>query len=117
MSPSSAASSVSSRSPISSGEGRGIGSAGSISSRRYRRRPVAAGMSLPMITFSLRPSSLSVLPSRAASVSTLVVSWNEAAERKESVASEAFVIPRMTSVYSGCAFFAFFSSAPSRASS
>jgi len=38
-----------------------------------------------------------------------VVSWNEAAERNESVASEAFVIPRMTSVYSGGAFFAFFS--------
>jgi hypothetical protein len=27
----------------------------------------------------------------------LVVSWKEAAERKDSVASDAFVIPRMTS--------------------
>ena len=36
------------------------------------------------------------MPSRAASVSTLVVSWKEAAERKDSVASEALVIPRIT---------------------
>ena len=54
-------------------------------------------MSLPMMTFSLRPRSSSTLPSRAASVSTLVVSWNEAAERKLSVASEALVMPRMIS--------------------
>ena len=32
----------------------------------------------------------------AASVSTLVVSWNDAAESHESVASEAFVIPSRT---------------------
>ena len=32
----------------------------------------------------------------AASVSTLVVSWKEAAERNDSVASEALVIPRIT---------------------
>ena len=32
----------------------------------------------------------------AASVSTFVVSWKEAAERKLSVASDALVIPRMT---------------------
>ena len=31
-----------------------------------------------------------------ASVSTLVVSWKDAAERKDSVASDAFVIPRIT---------------------
>ena len=37
------------------------------------------------------------MPSRAASVSTFVVSWKEAAERKDSVASEALVIPRITS--------------------
>ena len=55
--------------------------------------PVPEGRSLPMITFSLRPRSGSALPLIAASVRTLVVSWKDAAERKESVASEAFVIP------------------------
>ena len=59
--------------------------------------PVAAGISLPMMTFSLSPTRRSRLPSRAASVRTFVVSWKEAAERKDSVASEAFVMPRMTS--------------------
>ena len=54
-----------------------------------------------MITFSLRPARRSILPSSAASVSTLVVSWKEAAERKESVASDALVMPRMIS--SACA--------------
>ena len=49
-----------------------------------------------MITFSFRPIRRSRLPSRAASVSTLVVSWKEAADRKDSVASEALVIPRIT---------------------
>ena len=55
--------------------------------------PVPAGMSLPMMTFSLRPMSGSTLPLMAASVRTRVVSWNDAAERKESVAREAFVMP------------------------
>src|SRR5690349_8958630 len=55
--------------------------------------PVPAGISLPMITFSLRPSSPSERPSIAASVSTRVVSWNDAADSHESVASDAFVIP------------------------
>ena len=50
-----------------------------------------------MITFSFSPSRRSILPSIAASVSTLVVSWKEAAERNESVFSDAFVIPRMSS--------------------
>jgi hypothetical protein len=36
------------------------------------------------------------LPSIEASVSTFVVSWKEAAERNDSVASEAFVIPRIS---------------------
>jgi len=49
------------------------------------------------MTFSFRPTRRSRLPSSAASVRTLVVSWKEAAERKDSVASEALVIPRMTS--------------------
>ena len=49
-----------------------------------------------MITFSFSPSRRSTLPSIAASVSTFVVSWKEAAERNDSVASEAFVIPRIS---------------------
>jgi len=48
------------------------------------------------MTFSLRPRRSSCLPLMAASVSTLVVSWNDAAEMKLSVDSEAFVIPRST---------------------
>ena len=85
----------------------GSGSAGSISIPRYFFRPVAAGISLPMITFSLRPSSRSILPSIAASVSTLVVSWNDAADRNDSVASDAFVIPRISGSNVACSFFAF----------
>ena len=46
-----------------------------------------------MITFSFRPSSPSERPAIAASVSTRVVSWKEAADSHESVASDAFVIP------------------------
>ena len=49
-----------------------------------------------MMTFSFKPSSRSTLPSIAASVSTFVVSWKEAAERNDSVASEALVIPRIS---------------------
>ncbi len=49
-----------------------------------------------MMTFSFSPSSRSTLPSIAASVSTFVVSWNDAAERNDSVASDAFVIPRIS---------------------
>jgi hypothetical protein len=56
-------------------------------------KPVPAGISRPMITFSLSPRSLSTLPAIAASVSTRVVSWNEAAEMKLSVDSEARVMP------------------------
>ena len=51
------------------------------------------------MTFSLRPSSVSALPLTAASVSTRVVSWKEAAEMKERVCSEALVMPSST----GCA--------------
>src|SRR5436853_285300 len=43
--------------------------------------PVPAGLSLPMMMFSLRPRSWSRLPSMAASVSTRVVSWRDAAVR------------------------------------
>ena len=60
---------------------------------RYSGMPVPAGISLPMMTFSLRPSRPSFWPSIAASVSTRVVSWKEAADSHESVASDAFVIP------------------------
>src|SRR5438093_800161 len=59
-------------------------------------RPVPAGMSLPMMTFSLSPSSRSFWPIVAASVRTRVVSWNDAAARKELVESDAFVTPRST---------------------
>ena len=50
-------------------------------------------MSLPMMMFSLRPSSPSLVDSMAASVSTRVVSWNDAADSHESVASDALVMP------------------------
>src|SRR5229473_2958118 len=64
-----------------------------VSIRLYLGRPVPAGIRRPIITFSLSPTSRSTLPLIAASVSTLVVSWNEAAEMKLSVESEALVIP------------------------
>ena len=46
-----------------------------------------------MMMFSLRPSSPSLRDSMAASVSTRVVSWNDAADSHESVASDALVMP------------------------
>jgi hypothetical protein len=46
-------------------------------------------MRRPTITFSLRPSSVSTLPWTAASVRTRVVSWNDAAEMKLRVCSDA----------------------------
>src|SRR5439155_579796 len=58
--------------------------------------PVPAGMSLPMMTFSFRPSSESDRAWIAASVSTRVVSWNDAADSHYSVASDAFVMPLLT---------------------
>ena len=48
------------------------------------------------------------MPSIDASVSTFVVSWKEAAERNDSVASDAFVIPRISGSNVACSFFAFF---------
>src|SRR6187431_2370338 len=56
---------------------------------RFCGAPVPAGISLPMMTFSLRPTRLSLAPLMAASVSTRVVSWNEAAARNEDVFSDA----------------------------
>ena len=58
--------------------------------------PVPTGISLPMITFSFRPTRGSILPLIAASVRTFVVSWKDAADMKELVASAAFVIPSIT---------------------
>ena len=55
--------------------------------------PVPAGINLPIITFSFNPINGSILPLIAASVRTLVVSWNEAADKKLSVARAALVIP------------------------
>ena len=49
-----------------------------------------------MMTFSLRPMSRSLAPLMAASVSTRVVSWKEAAARKLLVLSDALVTPSRT---------------------
>ena len=54
---------------------------------------VPAGTSLPTITFSFKPFKGSTLPLIAASVNTLVVSWNDAADINDSVCNEALVIP------------------------
>src|SRR4029453_18083589 len=70
------------------------GSSGTASMRLYLPTPVPAGISRPMMTFSLRPTRRSTLPLMAASVRTLVVSWNDAAEMKLSVDRLAFVMPR-----------------------
>ena len=52
-----------------------------------------------MITFSFRPARSSTRPLIAASVSTRVVSWNDAAESHDFCESDAFVTP----CSSGCA--------------
>ena len=61
--------------------------------RWYSRRPVPAGIRWPQMTFSFMPSSESDLPLMAASLSTLVVSWKEAADMKLEVCRAARVIP------------------------
>ena len=58
--------------------------------------PVPAGISLPIITFSFKPIKWSTLPLIVASVRTFVVSWNEAADKKESVSTEDLEIPNNT---------------------
>src|SRR5918997_4824999 len=68
-------------------------SGASVAMSRYSSMPVPAGMSLPMMMFSLSPLSPSLRLSMAASVSTRVVSWNDAADSHESVASDALVMP------------------------
>ena len=65
----------------------------------YTFNPVPAGINFPIITFSFSPINSSTLPFTAASVNTLVVSWNEAADKKLSVARDAFVIPSNTLLY------------------
>ena len=55
--------------------------------------PVPAGINLPNITFSFSPIRWSSFPFIAASVKTLVVSWNDAADKNESVSRDALVIP------------------------
>mgnify|MGYP001313901690 CR=1 FL=1 len=45
---------------------------------------------------SFKPDNLSIFPLIAASVKTLVVSWNEAADINEFVCNDAFVIPSRT---------------------
>src|SRR5690606_2540758 len=60
--------------------------------------PVPAGILCPTITFSFNPSKWSSFPATAASLSTFVVSWNEAAEINDLVCSEALVIPCNTGV-------------------
>ena len=47
----------------------------------------------PRMTFSFSPTRLSTLPARAASVSTLVVSWKLAAEMKLELCTAALVMP------------------------
>ena len=64
--------------------------------RRFMMAPVPAGIRRPTITFSLRPMRSSTRPDTAASVSTLVVSWNDAAEMKERVWRLALVMPWRT---------------------
>src|SRR3990172_1305876 len=56
--------------------------------------PVPAGIRCPMMMFSLSPSKSSLAPLMAASVSTRVVSWNDAAEMNDCVVSDALVIPK-----------------------
>ena len=70
----------------------------SIATSRYCFTPVPAGMRRPMMTFSFKPMSWSFLPRTAASVRTRVVFWNDAAERNDSVASDASVMPRRIQV-------------------
>src|SRR5881398_1904926 len=56
--------------------------------------PVPAGMRCPMMMFSFKPKRSSRAPRIAASVSTRVVSWNDAAEMNDCVVRLALVIPR-----------------------
>src|SRR5262249_34616172 len=68
----------------------------SLRAATFAGAPVPAGISLPMITFSFRPIRWSLAPLMAASVSTRVVSWKEAAARNDEGLSDAFVTPSRT---------------------
>ncbi len=50
-------------------------------------KPVPAGNNLPIITFSFRPFNSSIFPLIAASVKIFVVSWNDAADKNDSVSN------------------------------
>src|SRR5262245_46486310 len=90
-------------SPSGSPSSSSAGSSVTASMLLYLPTPVPAGISRPMMTFSLRPTRRSTLPLMAASVRTLVVSWNDAAEMKLSVDRLAFVMPRSSgSATAGC---------------
>lgn len=64
-------------------------------SKIYFPKPVPAGISFPIITFSFNPFNLSSLPSIEARIKTLEVSWKEAADKKESVVRATFEIPKI----------------------
>ena len=64
---------------------------------RSKSLPVPAGISLPMMTFSFKPSKWSTLLLTDASVKTRVVSWNDAADKNESVSTADLEILRLTS--------------------
>src|SRR5437773_1484463 len=68
----------------------------SLRAATFAGAPVPAGISLPMITFSFSPIRWSLAPLIAASVSTRVVSWKEAAARNDEVLRDALVTPRST---------------------
>src|SRR5262245_7633768 len=90
-------------SPSGSPSSSSAGSSVTASMLLYLPTPVPAGISRPMMTFSLRPTRRSTLPLMAASVRTLVVSWKDAAEMKLSVDRLAFVMPRSSgSATAGC---------------
>ena len=62
----------------------------------YSGNPVPAGILWPTITFSFSPLRLSDFALIDACVSTLVVSWNDAAEMKLLVCKDALVMPCST---------------------
>src|SRR5688572_18671595 len=73
--------------------GGGGGSSAGICTWRYHQKPVPAGIRRPIVTFSFRPRKQSILPEIAASVSTRVGSWNDAALMNDSVDCDALAIP------------------------
>ena len=62
--------------------------------------PVPAGINLPIITFSLRPSNLSSVPRTAELIRILVVCWNDAADKNPPRLKATSVIP----IINGTAF-------------